>query len=364
MEAAPTCVTALYLKDQDRIDRHCKIERSRRPSVPVAQWIHLGAWLLYVPEETTLDIRCQQLSEEAWNEEPLLLGAGVHQVTLGMGCQGSTPELILPAYVRNETSRRMENQLDLDRYKSKSVVYFAESQIQALDIPPEIPLEDLELGIQDDDWEWRLRLLQEKLARLQHHATHAEGTRTYVWLILGALMAVALAAMGAAATWFGRRWWRRRMVPSDKTDGTEDVPLRDLYQDGTEMVYVTKDGEEHYLDLCEDRMDIRIPVSKHPLDPNYEGGPGGPPAKKRRYADGEADQDREPERPPLLVTRGGILLGGMDRRPEDGLPRLAPAVPPRVIPSAPPAEIVAGLRPEDIMALQEDTSTERRDRDA
>ena len=130
------------------------------------------------------------------------------------------------------------------------------------------------------------------------------------------------------------------------------------------MVYVTKDGEEHYLDLCEDRMDIRIPVSKHPLDPNYEGGPGGPPAKKRRYADEEADQDREPERPPLLVTRGGILRGGMDRRPEDGLPRLAPAVPPRMIPSAPPAEIVDGLGPEDIMALQEDTSTGRRDRDA
>ena len=111
-------------------------------------------------------------------------------------------------------------------------------------------------------------------------------------------------------------------------------------------------------------MDIRVPVPKHPLDSNYEGGPGGPPAKKRRFADDEADQDREPERPPLLVTRGGILRGGMDRRPEDGLPRLAPAVPPRMIPSAPPAEIVDGLRPEDIMTLQEDTSTGRRDRDA
>ena len=364
MDAAPTCVTALYLKDQERIDRHCKIERSRRPSFPVAQRIHLGDWLLYLPEDTTLDIRCQQLSEEAWNEEPLRLEGGVHQVTLGMGCQGSTPELILPAYVRNETSRRMENQLDLDRYKSQSVVYFAESQIQALDIPPEIPSEDLNLGFQDDDWEWRLRLLQEKLALLQDHATHAEGTRTYVWLILGALLAVALAAVGAAVAWFGRRWWRRRTQPEDKTDGAEDIPLRDLYREGAELEYVDKPEEEHYLDIYEDQMDVPTQIPKRSVDPIYLGGPGGPPTKKRRYAEGDAERELELERPPLLVTRGGILRGGMDRRPEDGLPRLAPAVPPRAIPNAPPAEIVDGLGPEDIMALQDATPTGSRDPDA
>ncbi len=110
LSKAPTCVTSLFTKKSNLINKHCRKIVNKAPEIPVIRHLYDGSWLISTIENFELNISCQYKQENFPRSNQHLIEKGVQISKLDPYCSARSKWFILPAHVKGESSFDVKSQ--------------------------------------------------------------------------------------------------------------------------------------------------------------------------------------------------------------------------------------------------------------
>ena len=87
------CLTVLFLKNNSKIDKHCKLAESD-VNGPQANYLDQGTWAISITEETQMEVICSDHTHVKTIKPPMTL------INLQPACRAFSPKIKLPPYFK------------------------------------------------------------------------------------------------------------------------------------------------------------------------------------------------------------------------------------------------------------------------
>ena len=169
MYANEFCVTALFRNQPEKVRRHCQVKVKLNTTLPQAEYISEGRWMVSTQRPLTFNVLCPDSSPSTIRVEPPM-----KVVPLGMACVGVSEALTLAPYYKQESSF-LVNDTSLNSINSYVVsnvtlwepLHKQIPKLQPLEIPRKLGsvkeielkplirrLERVDSTMETDDWTW------------------------------------------------------------------------------------------------------------------------------------------------------------------------------------------------------------------
>ena len=93
IDSNPMCLTALFLKDNNKIQNQCKLAVTNITG-PQANYLDQGNWAISVTEPTQMEIKCSDHTHIKTLQPPITL------INLQPACSAFSPLIKLPPYFK------------------------------------------------------------------------------------------------------------------------------------------------------------------------------------------------------------------------------------------------------------------------
>ena len=123
----PSCLTSLFMKDQDGINRLCEVTRNTGPEHVFAEYLFEGVWLVSSHHELSFSQVCNP-QENQMNPEAsaIKIKRGSNLVRLKKGCRATSDVLSLPTYFSRSSNEQVKDRFQTEFTNMKSIALFSD----------------------------------------------------------------------------------------------------------------------------------------------------------------------------------------------------------------------------------------------